>query len=274
MQKEAMLTAVEQSPRAVAAGDKEAWLDMFSELAVIEDPVGSAPHISGIFDARSGRRGNAALVRFYNTFIDGNRIEFLVDKDYVVGNQVLRDLALKLEVNGMQATVPMHLLYELVSEQGELKVRRLSAHWEFFPMSRQMMSSNIGGMLGYSRRLIKELGFSGVSGFLRAVRSVGETGKQTVLRFVAANNARQIAEIDKLFDCEAQGIAFPTDSAFVTPQQFLDEQIHLTATKLIAAGNRVSCSLELRQGEEIRPGAALFEFDWKTKKLDKLQIFS
>jgi hypothetical protein len=274
MQKEAMLTAVEQSPRAVAAGDKEAWLDMFSELAVIEDPVGSAPHISSIFDAKSGRRGNDALSRFYNTFIAGNRIEFLTDKDYVAGNKVLRDLALRLEVNGMQATVPMHLLYELVSEQDELKVQRLSAHWEFLPISRQMVSSNVGGMLGYSQRLLKGLGFWGVMGFLRALRSVGATGKQTVARFVAANNSRQLVEIQQLFASRAQGIAFPADSVFITPQQFIDKKIQLTASKLIAAGNRVSCSLELRQGEEIRAGAALFEFDWKTRKLDKLQIFS
>ena len=273
MQREAMIAAVEQSPMAVAAGDKEAWLRMFSELAVIEDPVGSAAHVSGVFDVKSGRRSNDVLSRFYDAFIEGNRIEFLIDQDYVVGNRVLRDLALKLEVNGMQATVPMHLMYELVLEKAEFKVQRLSAHWEFFPMSRQMMSSNKGGMLGYSRRLLKELGFTGVMGFMRAVRSVGETGKQTVIQFVGANNSSQLSAIESLFDTKARGITSPADSSFVTPRQFLSQELQLTASKLISAGNRVSCSLQIQRGEELSSGAALFEFNWKTRKLDSVSLF-
>ena len=273
MQREAMIAAVAQSPRAVAAGDKAAWLSMFSELAVIEDPVGSAAHISGVFDAKSGRCSNDVLSRFYDTFIEGNRIEFLTDKDYVVGNKVLRDIALKLEVNGMQATVPMHLMYELVMEQAEIKVQRLSAHWEFFPMSRQMMSSNVGGMLGYSLRLLKGLGFTGVIGFMRAVRSVGEAGKQSALQFVRANNSRQPKEVESLFDTNARGITSPVDGSFVTPRQFLSQELQLTASKLISAGNRVSCSLQIQRGEELISGAALFEFNWKTRKLDSVRFF-
>jgi len=273
MQTEAMIAAVEQSPRAVAAGDKDAWLSMFSELAVIEDPVGSAAHISAVFDGKSGRRRNDALSRFYDAFIEGNRIEFITDKDYFLGNKVLRDLALKLEVNGMQATVPMHLVYDLVLEKAEIRVQRLSAHWEFFPMSRQMMSSNVGGMLGYSRRLLKVLGFSGVMGFVRAVRSVGESGKQTVFQFVGANNSRQPGEFENLFDTQARGIVSPDDCSFVTPREFLSREMKLTASKLISAGSLVSCSLQIQRGEKLSSGAALFEFNWKTRKLDSVSFF-
>lgn len=268
-----MLAVVEQSPRAVAAQDRQAWLGMFSQLAVIEDPVGSAPHISGIFDPVSGRRGDDALRRFYNTFIEGNRIEFVIANDIVVGNKVLRDLALKLEVNGMQATVPMHLVYELVFEQKELKVQRLSAHWEFFPMSRQMMNSNLWGMLAYSKKLIQQLGFSGVMGFMRAARSVGEQGKQAVADFIAASNANQLSALEDLFDPQCSGIVFEGDSALMSLPDFglLDTQ--LTTSKLIAAGNRVSCSLQMERDGRVQAGAGLFEFNWKTRKLDKVRFF-
>ena len=140
-------------------------------------------------------------------------------------------------------------------------------------MSRQMMSSNMGGMLGYSRRLLKELGFTGVMGFLRAIRSVGEAGKQTVLQFVRANNSRRLSETESLFDNQAQGVACPADSSFVTPRQFLSQELQLTASKLISAGNRVSCSLQIQRGEELCSGAALFEFNWKTRKLDSVSLF-
>lgn len=273
MDRAAMLETVEQSPRAVLAQDRKAWLNMFAQLAVIEDPVGSAPHISGIFDPYSGRRGNDALCRFYDTFIDGNHIEFLVDADYVVGNKVLRDLALKLEVNGMHATVPMHLLYELVPENEELKVQRLAAHWEFFPMSRQMMNSNWKGMLGYSRKLISGLGVAGVLGFTRAMRSVGSNGKQLVTAFIEANNTQHIGRLEALFDSRARGVVYEDDGSYLTPSDFLALGTHLHGTKLICAGNRISCSLEIERNGQLRNAAALFEFNWQSRKIDNVQFF-
>jgi hypothetical protein len=52
------IETVMKSPAAVAAHDKAAWLSIFAELSVVEDPVGSKPHINGAFDARSGPRAN------------------------------------------------------------------------------------------------------------------------------------------------------------------------------------------------------------------------
>ena len=267
-----MLAVVEQSPRAVAAGDKQAWLAMFSELAIIEDPVGSAPHISSIYDVKSGRRNNDVLSRFYDAFIQGNRIEFILEQDFVVGNKVLRDLALRLEVNGMQAMVPMHILYELVSERGELKIQRLAAHWEFYPMSLQMMKSNIKGMLGYSNRLTRGLGFSGIMGFMRAVRSVGDKGKASVQEFVESNNSTHSGGLESLFDYGA--VLYFGDGASESPEEFLSRKLDLTASKLIAAGNCVSCSLQIQEGTHVYPAAALFEFNWRSRKIDNVRFFS
>ena len=44
------LALVERSPKAVAAHDKAGWLAIFAEYNIVEDPVGSRPHISGIYD--------------------------------------------------------------------------------------------------------------------------------------------------------------------------------------------------------------------------------
>lgn len=267
------LAVVEQSPRAVAAGDKAAWLGMFSRLAIVEDPVGSAPHISGVFDAYSGRRGNDALSRFYDTFIDGNSISFVCDRDFVVGKQVMRDLALQLEVNGMQATVPMHLMYDLAEEDGALKVQRLSAHWEFFPMSQQMMKSNVAGMAGYSVKLVRGLGLAGVMGFMRAVRSVGRNAKLSVHRFIQANNAGDAATAAALFDGNNQGVFWPANAHAMDAAEFVAVGTCISAKKLIVAGNRVSCSLEITLGDTRRAGVAVFDVNWKSRLFDKVSIY-
>ncbi len=42
------LTVVEKSPAAVALHDKAAWLSLFARYNIVEDPVGSRPHLSGV----------------------------------------------------------------------------------------------------------------------------------------------------------------------------------------------------------------------------------
>ena len=46
--REAMITAIETHCRAESAGDKEAWVNIFAESIVIEDPVGSGNVHRGI----------------------------------------------------------------------------------------------------------------------------------------------------------------------------------------------------------------------------------
>ena len=41
---EELLELVNRSPAAVAIHDKQAWLELFSRAAVVQDPVGTAPH--------------------------------------------------------------------------------------------------------------------------------------------------------------------------------------------------------------------------------------
>src|SRR5690606_33906741 len=79
-----LLTAVQASPRAVAAHDKDTWVSLFAPGAAVNDPVGSTPHV-----------GPAAISRFYDTFIAPNTIAFHVDRDLVAGRTVVRDLSIE-----------------------------------------------------------------------------------------------------------------------------------------------------------------------------------
>src|ERR1035437_759723 len=129
--REDCMNTVMRSPQAVAIHDKDAWLAIFARYNIVEDPVGSTPHVSGVYDCRSGVRGPGPLGRFFDTFIKPMDIVFHVDRDIVCGLGVARDLTIEIRMTPkVTVRVPMHLLYELVDEDGALKIQRLAAHWE------------------------------------------------------------------------------------------------------------------------------------------------
>ncbi|GAA4476291.1 hypothetical protein GCM10023094_15790 [Rhodococcus olei] len=187
---EDLLTIVRNSPAAVAAHDKRAWLGLFARHHVVEDPVGGRPVLGGLFDARSGRRGDAPLSRFYDTFIAPNDIHFHLEaEDIVQGLHVVRDVTIETRMGGVTARAPMHLRYELTLDEGEPRIRRLAAHWEVAPMFAQVggispAKLRVGATMG--ARMLRLQGVGGSLAFGRAVRSVGEPGKRAVRELVAS----------------------------------------------------------------------------------------
>lgn len=72
------------SMRAVEAGDREAWLALFADDAVIEDPIGPS-----MFSADgSGQRGTAAITAFYDTAIGPNDVRFRIERSWACGDEV------------------------------------------------------------------------------------------------------------------------------------------------------------------------------------------
>ena len=172
----AVIAFVERSPAAVAQHDRAGWIALFAADCVIEDPVGSRPHRAGDRDV---------IARFYDTFIAPNVIEFRRGRDYVDGLQVLRDLSIEIRMAPrVVIRVPMYLVYELCREAGELRIRRLAAHWELRPMLMQLLRCGLRGLpsaLALGLRMIRLQGLGGTLGFMRAWRSVGPAGKAAVI---------------------------------------------------------------------------------------------
>ena len=81
--REEKIAHINKSPDYVAIHDKNKWLSIFSEYAIVEDPVGSKPHVAGLKDKKNSKRGNLNLSRFYETFIAPNTIVFDVKSDIV-----------------------------------------------------------------------------------------------------------------------------------------------------------------------------------------------
>ena len=73
------------SMAAVEAGDRQAWLDLFAEDAVVQDPVGPSP-----FDPEGhGHRGPEAIAAFYDNVIGVNEsIRFTIHQSFLCGDEV------------------------------------------------------------------------------------------------------------------------------------------------------------------------------------------
>ena len=264
------LAFVDGSPAAVAAHDREAWLALFAPDAVVEDPVGSAPH-------RRGGGVRDPLGPFYDTFIAANDIRFEVRRDCVCGLHVMRDLSLEITMSPRLAVrVPMHLLYELTPVAGELKIARLAAHWELGPMLRQQIASGPGFLTvgtAAGLRMLRHLGVRGVAGFGRAVKSAGESGKALARRVVEAFNNADADAMAALFDGIATPVAFPFDTLPLTPAEFARQGGVLQLDKLLAAGDVVTATASYSGDGSLRQGVALFECGPSAQRLRAARFY-
>lgn len=73
------------SMAAVEAGDRDAWLDLFSDDAVVEDPVGPS-----MFDPEGkGHHGREGIAAFYDNVIGVNEsIRFAIRQSFECGDEV------------------------------------------------------------------------------------------------------------------------------------------------------------------------------------------
>lgn len=271
------LALVERSPEAVAAHDKAGWVALFARYNLVEDPVGSAPHITGIYDARTGYRGRDGLGRFYDTFIAPNTIRFHVDRDILNGLHVVRDLTIEIAMSPrVTVRVPAHLLYELTVEDDALKIFRLAAHWELAPMLRQQMASGwpfLAVGCASAARLLRHQGVRGMVGFMRALSGVGAAGKAQLERFARYFNAANGPGLEALFASPAIGIAFPHAQRELSIAQCAAAGGAMQFTKLLAAGNVVSATLAYHRGDERHNGVAVFELDRRTLRIVALSFY-
>jgi len=114
-----------RSIRAVEAGDRDAWLALFREDAVVQDPVGVSPLDPG----GEGHRGIEAIARFYDTVIAHSETRFCVRQTFACGNECANVGTITARVaNGSVGRTELVMVY-CVDDAG--KIRSLRAFWEF-----------------------------------------------------------------------------------------------------------------------------------------------
>jgi steroid delta-isomerase len=115
-----------RSQAAAGAKDREGWLGLFAEDAVVEDPVGPSP-----FDPDGkGHRGKPAIAAFYDNVIDrAEGITFDIEHSYLCGNEVADVGTIRTTLAGGRHVAVVRGVYTYRSD-GAGKLTALRAFWE------------------------------------------------------------------------------------------------------------------------------------------------
>ncbi|MGE2727121.1 nuclear transport factor 2 family protein [Mycolicibacterium pulveris] len=229
------LVAVERSPAASGARDRDRWIDAFTFDAHVEDPVGSRSH-----------RGHTAIARFYDTFIGPRDIAFDRDVDIVVGSTVIRDLNLRVRMgSGVTMRIPAYLRYDVADDLGELKIAALYAFWELPAMVAQFLGSGpraVAPGLQLSKGLLLNQGLIGALGFLSGFRGPGHQGKRRFGEFLSDARAGDEVALRRRLGKGAR-ITFGDDVA-MGGTELLSRLAGARQRKLIAAGHHLVVGIE------------------------------
>jgi len=116
-----------RSQAAVAAKDRSAWLALFADDAVVQDPIGPSPLDPG----GAGHRGAAAIAAFYDTVIaTAERITFEIESSYLCGDEVADVGVIRTMLPGGRQVAVVRGVYTY-RNNGDGKLAALRAFWEF-----------------------------------------------------------------------------------------------------------------------------------------------
>ena len=114
-----------QSMALTEGRDRQGWLGLFADDAVVEDPVGPS-----LFDPEGkGHRGREAITAFYdNVIMMSEKIEFTIRDSYECGSEVANVGQIRITLPGDQVgIVPIVNIYR-VNDAGKLVALR--SFWE------------------------------------------------------------------------------------------------------------------------------------------------
>jgi hypothetical protein len=185
-----VLTTVRLSPAHVSAHDRRAWLDLFTDDAVVHDPVGAA----------ATYKHDGGLERFWDALIAPNPVRFEVRGDFVQGDDVIRDVTIISELApGVLGQVPAYLFYRTKIEGGVRRIERLSAHWSI-----KMIEHRGPGawkpLLAQFGRMLSRLRFGWLCLYLASpYRGVGAKGPEQLRALASAVKLRDRAALEACF---------------------------------------------------------------------------
>jgi ketosteroid isomerase-like protein len=113
------------SQHHVAQGNREAWLELFAEDGVVQDPVGPSP----LDPTGKGHRGKQALAAFWDGVISKAEVSFDYPKSYAAGDEcAVTGCVINTLPGGKEFRAHGVFVYR-VNEDG--KLLSLRAFWEF-----------------------------------------------------------------------------------------------------------------------------------------------
>ncbi len=113
-----------RSVTAVENGDREGWLALFAEDAVVEDPIG----VSSFDPEGKGHRGIDAIAAFYDNVISKAPVHFVVRESHAAGNECANVYTITTHLGGAGRAVIDGVFTYLIDDNGKLAAMR--GFWE------------------------------------------------------------------------------------------------------------------------------------------------
>ena len=113
------------------AKDKESWLALFDDNALVQDPIGKSP----LDPEGNGHKGIAAIEKFYDTVIANGNIEFTIVESIPCGNECANYAQIVNLVGDIKIETKMIVIYRINSNN---KIESLRAFWSYQKMEEQL----------------------------------------------------------------------------------------------------------------------------------------
>ena len=108
----------ETSLRRTKERDRDGWLALFAEDAVVEDPVGG----------KSRHEGIDAIARFYDTTISTmESFEYEIERTYLCGSEAAMVIGFHIEIGGSRLDMDVVNIYAATDDG---RIRSLRSFWD------------------------------------------------------------------------------------------------------------------------------------------------
>ena len=113
------------------AKDKQNWLDLFAEDAIVQDPIGKSP----LDPVGDGHKGKEAIENFYDTVIANGNIEFNILESIPCADECANFAQIINVVGDVKIETKMIVIYRVNSND---KIVSLRAFWDYEKMEDQL----------------------------------------------------------------------------------------------------------------------------------------
>ncbi len=113
------------------AKDKQNWLDLFAEDAIVQDPIGKSP----LDPLGDGHKGKEAIEKFYDTVIANGNIEFNILESIPCADECANLAQIVNVVGDVKIETQMIVIYRVNSND---KIVSLRAFWDYQKMEDQL----------------------------------------------------------------------------------------------------------------------------------------
>ena len=113
------------------AKDKQNWLDLFAEDAIVQDPIGKSP----LDPDGNGHKGKGAIEKFYDTVIANGNIEFNILESIPCADECANFAEIKNIIGNEKIETKMIVIYRVNSDD---KILSLRACWDYQKMEDQL----------------------------------------------------------------------------------------------------------------------------------------